>query len=44
MITESELDKELFVEEVRQTFFQLLKPYLKELPDFFKETKFLSED
>ena len=38
MVKEDELDQELFVQEVRQTFFQMLKPYLKELPNFFKGT------
>lgn len=36
-------DQDNFVKEVRQTFFNILKPYLKPLPKYFNPTDKLSE-
>lgn len=32
-----------FVSEVRTTFFNFLKPFLRDLPDYFKDTKELDD-
>jgi len=39
MVKEDEDDEEVFVGEVRQTFFNFLKPFLRPLPDCFKDEK-----
>jgi hypothetical protein len=44
MMTEGQqTSQDAFVKDVRQIFFNLLKPYLKPLPDYFNETKDLKE-
>lgn len=32
-----------FVSEVRTTFFNFLKPFLRDLPDYFKDTRDLND-
>jgi len=32
-----------FVSEVRTTFFNFLKPFLRDLPDYFRDTKELDD-
>lgn len=40
MITQdTEEDQENFMQEVRQTFFNILKPFLIDVPDYIKSMK-----
>jgi hypothetical protein len=43
MIKEEDQDEEVFVAEVRRTFFNFLKPFLIELPSYFKDSSHLTD-
>ena len=40
---QDEEDDNNFVDEVRQTFFNFLKPFLCNLPDFYKDTSKMND-
>lgn len=43
LIEQDGKDDEMFVEEVRQTFLNFLKPYLIDLPDYFNDVSNLND-